>query len=109
CLGTKDYHISAPKSQFGHMLGAAGAVEFITAILMLQKQVVLPCLNSNNLNLEQENFQKTDKWQGPISPLADFRDILPQQSFKKEINSVTCLNYGFGGTNSAILISKDNS
>ena len=44
-LGTKDYHISAPKSQFGHMLGAAGAVEFISAILMLQKQQVLPCLN----------------------------------------------------------------
>jgi 3-oxoacyl-(acyl-carrier-protein) synthase len=109
CLGTKDYHISAPKSQFGHMLGAAGAVEFITAILMLQKQKVLPCLNSNNLNPEQENFQKTDKWQGPTSPLADFRDILPQQSFEKEINSITCLNYGFGGTNSAILISKDNS
>jgi len=32
---------------------------------------------------------------------------LPQQSFAKEINRVTCLNYGFGGTNSAITVSKD--
>src|SRR5690606_13579839 len=91
-LGDRDYHISAPKSQFGHMLGAAGAVEFITALLMLQRQAVLPCLNSNTLNTELESFQTTDKWTGPKSPLASFRDLLPQQSFKKEINSITCLN-----------------
>lgn len=108
-LGTKDYHISAPKSQFGHMLGAAGAVEFITAVLMLQKQEVLPCLNSDQLNEEVESFQTKETWEGSKSPLAAYRDLLPQQSFKKEINSVTCLNYGFGGTNSAVLISKDNS
>lgn len=108
-LGTKDYHIAAPKSQFGHMLGAAGAVEFITAVLMLQKQEVLPCLNSDNLNEDLEKFQLTDKWEGSKSPLAAYRDLLPQQSLKKEINSITCLNYGFGGTNSAISISKDNS
>lgn len=108
-LGDKGYHISAPKSQFGHMLGAAGSVEFITAILMLQKQQVLPCLNSFNLNEDIDHFQKTDTWQGPKSPLAAFRDLLPQQSFEKEINSIACLNYGFGGTNSSVLISKDHS
>src|SRR5690606_27465181 len=108
-LGDNGYHIAAPKSQFGHMLSAAGAVEFITALLMLQRQTVLPCLNSFNLNTELENFQTTDKWTGPKSPLASFRDLLPLESFKKEINSITCLNYGFGGTNSSILISKDNS
>lgn len=107
-LGDKDYHISAPKSQFGHMLGAAGSVEFITAILMLQKQEVLPCLNSDNLNDELENFQKTDTWEGPKSPLSTYRDLLPQKTFSKEINSITCLNYGFGGTNSALTLSKHN-
>ncbi len=108
-LGCKGYHISAPKSQFGHMLGAAGAVEFITAVLMLQKQEVLPCLNSDNLNENVETFQTKDTWEGSKSPLAAYRDLLPQQAFKKEINNITCLNYGFGGTNSAVLISKDNS
>jgi len=108
-LGKKDFHISAPKSQFGHMLGAAGSVEFITALMMLDNQKVLPCLNSTNLNPELENFQKTDSWQGPKEPLAAFRDLLPQQTFDKEINSIACLNYGFGGTNSAILLSKDHS
>ncbi|MEO5911449.1 MAG: beta-ketoacyl synthase N-terminal-like domain-containing protein, partial [Pelobium sp.] len=106
-LGKKDYHISAPKSQFGHMLGAAGSVEFITALLMLEHQKVLPCLNANTLNPELENIQKTAHWQGPKEPLAAYRDLLPQESFSKEINKIACLNYGFGGTNSAISISKD--
>ncbi|WP_443938558.1 beta-ketoacyl-[acyl-carrier-protein] synthase family protein [Pedobacter sp. MW01-1-1] len=106
-LGETGYHISAPKSQFGHMLGAAGSVEFITAVLMLQQQTVLPCLNSETLNQELENFQTTAHWNGPKKPLAAFRDLLSQESLKKEINTLTCLNYGFGGTNSAIMLSKD--
>ncbi|SKB91178.1 beta-ketoacyl-[acyl-carrier-protein] synthase family protein [Daejeonella lutea] len=108
-LGDSGYHISAPKSQFGHMLGAAGAVEFITAILMLQKQMVLPCLNANDLNAELENIQKSPDWNGPVEPMNSYRHLLPQQSFQKEVNTVACLNYGFGGTNSAMLVSKDVS
>ena len=89
------------------MLGAAGAVEFITALLMLREQAVLPCLNSIDLNPEPENIQKAATWDGPMAPVQHFRHLLPQQSFKKEINTIACLNYGFGGTNSAILVSKD--
>ena len=107
-LGEDGYHISAPKSQFGHMLGAAGSVEFITALLMLKEQKVLPCLNSDTLNPELEPFQKTEAWAGPVKPLEAYRHLMPQQSIAKEINTITCLNYGFGGTNSAISISRDN-
>ena len=106
-LGEDGYHICAPKSQFGHMLGGAGAVEFITGLLMLKNQMVLPCLNSVNLNPEQEPFQKQDSWQGPVKPLGAYRHLVPQKAFAKEINRVACLNYGFGGTNSAISISRD--
>ncbi|MES3017568.1 MAG: beta-ketoacyl synthase N-terminal-like domain-containing protein [Bacteroidota bacterium] len=108
-LGKDGYHISAPKSQFGHMLGAAGSVEFVAALLMLREQKVLPCLNSVTLNPELENFQKKEGWDGPMEPLAAFRDLLPQKTLEKEINTIACLNYGFGGTNSSILVSKDNS
>jgi 3-oxoacyl-[acyl-carrier-protein] synthase-1 len=108
-LGEEGYHISAPKSQLGHMLGAAGSVEFITALMMLREQKVLPCLNSVNLNTELEPFQKAATWEGPVKPLAAYRHLLPQQSFAKEINTVACFNYGFGGTNSAISVSKDQS
>jgi 3-oxoacyl-[acyl-carrier-protein] synthase-1 len=106
-LGEEGYHMSAPKSQFGHMLGGAGSVELITALLMLQNQKVLPCLNSETLNTELEGFQKADNWHGPDRPLAAYRHLVPQKTFAKEINRIACLNYGFGGTNSAMLVSRD--
>jgi 3-oxoacyl-[acyl-carrier-protein] synthase-1 len=106
-LGEEGFHMSAPKSQFGHMLGGAGSVEFITALLMLQNQKVLPCLNSNTLNPELEGFQKAESWVGPNKPLAAYRHLVPQKTFAKEINRVACLNYGFGGTNSAMMVSRD--
>jgi 3-oxoacyl-(acyl-carrier-protein) synthase len=108
-LGETGFHMCAPKSQFGHMLGGAGSVEFITALLMLDKQMVLPCLNSNVLNPELENFQKAETWTGPKKPLIEYRDLVPQKAFAKEINRVACLNYGFGGTNSALMLARDIS
>lgn len=107
-MGDKGYQISAPKSQFGHMLGAAGAVELITAILMLEKQQVLPCLNAVNLNPSLETFQKSEDWHGPTEPLAAYRDLISQHTIDKEINQIVSLNYGFGGTNSAMSISRDH-
>ncbi|MUH35899.1 beta-ketoacyl synthase [Zobellia amurskyensis] len=105
-LGNKGYHVSAPKSQFGHMLGAVGAVEVIVSLLMMKKQMVSPCLNSDTLKSEQEFFQTKDNWQGPKDPLAAYRDLLPQLALAKPIDQIVCLNYGFGGTNSAMAISK---
>jgi 3-oxoacyl-[acyl-carrier-protein] synthase-1 len=107
-IGDKGYHVSAPKSQFGHMLGAAGSVEFIAALQMLEKQKVSPCLNSDNLNTELENFQKAEAWDGPMEPVAAYRDLISPVTIDKEINQIVCLNYGFGGTNSAIAVSRDN-
>lgn len=106
-LGADGYHISAPKSQFGHMLGAAGAVELVAAVLMLKEQKCTPCLNSDRLNDKQEDFQKDQEWRGPEEPIAAYRHLLPQQAVSKQINRIVCLNYGFGSTNSAISISKD--
>ncbi|UKT62886.1 beta-ketoacyl-[acyl-carrier-protein] synthase family protein [Pedobacter mucosus] len=107
-MGEEGYQISAPKSQFGHMLGAAGAVELITAVLMLEKQQVLPCLNANNLNTELEPFQKKPEWDGPNEALNAYRKLISTETINKEINQIVCLNYGFGGTNSAMSISRNN-
>lgn len=108
-FGRDGYHISAPKSQFGHMLGAAGAVEFIVAVLMLQHKKVSPCMNSFELSCEPEDVQKADTWKGPKIPPNEFRHLIPLGSVEKDIQSVCCLNYGFGGTNAAIRISAFNS
>lgn len=105
-LGEEGYHISAPKSQFGHMLGAAGAVEFVVALLMMQKQKVTPCLNTEELSEKRELIQEGAAWRGTEKPIAAFRHLLPITSIAKEINQIVCLNYGFGGTNTAISISK---
>ncbi|MBI1223492.1 MAG: beta-ketoacyl synthase [Bacteroidetes bacterium] len=105
-LGEEGYHISAPKSQFGHMLGAAGSVEFIVALQMLKNQKVAPCLNSEELSDTREAMQDLDTWIGPNNPMAAYRHLIPAHSLEKEINQITCLNYGFGGTNAAMSISK---
>jgi 3-oxoacyl-(acyl-carrier-protein) synthase len=107
-MGDAPFHVSAPKSQFGHMLGAAGAVEFVAAVLMLREQTVSPCLNADRLNEEPEDFQTQTGWTGPKEPLAAYRHLLPAEPLRKEINRIVCLNYGFGSTNSAISISKDH-
>jgi 3-oxoacyl-(acyl-carrier-protein) synthase len=107
-MGEDGYQISAPKSQFGHMLGAAGAVELITAIFMLEQQQVLPCLNAAKLNPDLESFQKTAEWNGPNKPMEAYRQLISPETLDKEINQIVCLNYGFGGTNSAMSISRDN-
>jgi 3-oxoacyl-[acyl-carrier-protein] synthase I len=107
-IGNRPYKISAPKSQFGHMLGAAGAVEFIASVMMLQEQQVLPCLNSFELNTVPEKIQTLPEWQGPEEPMAAYRHLLPLQATAMPIRSIASLNYGFGGTNSAVLISNDN-
>ncbi len=107
-MGAKGYHISAPKSQFGHMLGGAGSVELISAVMMLQEQKVLPCLNSEDLNDKLETFQLDENWEGSTQSCASFRDLIPTSPVEKEINQIVCLNYGFGGTNSAMAISLDN-
>ena len=76
--------------------------------IILKRQEVLPCLNSDNLNSELEVFQTLPDWEGPKNPLNNYRDLIQQETIKKEINSIACLNYGFGGTNSAMIVSKDN-
>jgi 3-oxoacyl-[acyl-carrier-protein] synthase-1 len=107
-MGEEGYHISAPKSQFGHMLGAAGAVELVASLLMLQEQKVLPCLNTDKLNPQLETFQTAPQWEGPNKPLEAYRHLISKDVVEKEINRIVCLNYGFGGTNSAMSISRDN-
>jgi len=85
------------------MLGAAGSVEFIVAVLMLQHQKISPCLNSDILNDQLEPFQSDPNWKGCKEPMAAYRHLLPQQATDKEINRIACINYGFGNTNSAII------
>ena len=85
----KNLSMSSTKSAVGHLLGAAGAVEAVYSIMALQNQTCPPTLNLNDVEEE----------------LADF-DLVPLKAKKREIKAVMSNSFGFGGTNSSLVLKK---
>lgn len=80
--------VSSTKSMIGHLLGAAGAVEAIFAILALRDQVAPPTINLDNPG-EGCNL-----------------NYVPKIAQERAIHSVLSNSFGFGGTNGSLLFSK---
>jgi 3-oxoacyl-[acyl-carrier-protein] synthase II len=80
--------VSATKSITGHLMGAAGGVEAIAILLMMEKGVIHP-----TLNLESPD------------PDCDL-DYVPNEAREKEVKTALSISAGFGGVNSAIVFSK---
>jgi 3-oxoacyl-[acyl-carrier-protein] synthase II len=80
--------MSSTKSSIGHLLGAAGAVEAIFAILAIRDGVVPPTINLDNPSVET-----------PI-------DLVPHQSKKKDIDVALSNSFGFGGTNASVVFRR---
>jgi 3-oxoacyl-[acyl-carrier-protein] synthase II len=76
--------MSSTKSAIGHLLGAAGAVEAIFALLSMRDQMVPPTLNLHD-------------------PEETFIDLVPLQSKERKVNHVLSNSFGFGGTNASII------
>lgn len=87
--GIKHVSMSSTKSSIGHLLGAAGAVEAVYSILALRDQICPPTLNLEN----------------PADELADF-DLVPLKAKKREIKVVMSNSFGFGGTNSSLVLKQ---
>ncbi len=79
--------ISSTKSMTGHLLGAAGAVEFIATILALRHQIVPPTIN----------YEYPD-------PDCDL-NYTPNQAVEAKLDAALSNNFGFGGHN-AVLAAK---
>jgi 3-oxoacyl-[acyl-carrier-protein] synthase II len=80
--------VSSSKSQFGHLLGAAGAIETIVCILAMQNNLLPP-----TINLEQ----------------ADTRcdlDYVPGSARPADVNAVLCNSFGFGGHNVSLVLRR---
>jgi 3-oxoacyl-[acyl-carrier-protein] synthase II len=79
--------MSSTKSAIGHLLGAAGSVEAIFAILALRDGVVPPTLNLDN-----------------PSPSCDI-DLVPKQAKERRVRYALSNSFGFGGTNASLIFS----
>jgi 3-oxoacyl-[acyl-carrier-protein] synthase II len=76
--------MSSTKSSIGHLLGAAGAVEAIFAILAIRDQIAPPTLNLDNPAVETAI------------------DLTPHVARKRPIHAALSNSFGFGGTNASL-------
>jgi 3-oxoacyl-[acyl-carrier-protein] synthase II len=81
-------HISSTKSMTGHLLGAAGAVEAIAAILATVHDMIPPTIN----------YEYPD-------PACDL-DYTPNVARRHPVRYALSNTFGFGGHNATILIKK---
>lgn len=80
--------ISSTKSMTGHECWMAGASEIVYSTLMMRNNFVAPNIN----------FEEPDEYSEPLNIAAKTVDT--------EINCVLSNSFGFGGTNSALVIKK---
>ena len=85
---SKKVMISSSKSNIGHLLGAAGAVEAIICTKALEKGIVPPTINYI------EKDEECDL------------DIVPNEPRKKDIKITMSNSLGFGGHNACIILKK---
>lgn len=85
----KNLSMSSTKSSIGHLLGAAGAVEAVLSILAIRDQICPPTLNLNNPDASVQGM-----------------DLVPLKAKKREIRAVMSNSFGFGGTNSSLVLKK---
>lgn len=73
--------VSALKSMLGHCMGAASALEAIAAVLTLERQMIPPTINTDEID--------------PDFPVSI--DVVPGRSKLQKINNVLSNAFGFGG------------
>lgn len=84
----KKLMISSTKSMTGHLLGAAGAVEAIAAVLAMEHSIVPPTIG----------YQEAD-------PECDL-DYVPNEARKTPVDYALSTSLGFGGHNACLVFGK---
>jgi 3-oxoacyl-[acyl-carrier-protein] synthase II len=80
--------VSSTKSMTGHLLGAAGGVESIVAVLAIDRGLIPP-----TINLEHPD------------PECDL-DYVPNVARRAEVDAVLSNSFGFGGANACLVFKK---
>ena len=84
----KALKVSSNKSMIGHMLAAAGAVEFIATVLSVHGGIVPPTIN----------YREPD----PDCPL----DYVTRGAEKLAVRYAASNSFGFGGGNACLVVRK---
>ena len=86
----KNLNISSTKSMTGHLLGAAGAVETIAAILSVKNNIVPPTINhfTDDPEIDSSLNYTFNKAQ------------------KREVRTAISNTFGFGGHNACVIVKK---
>ncbi len=81
-------HVSSTKSMTGHLLGAAGAVEAIIAVMATKHDMIPPTIN----------YEFPD-------PECDL-NYVPNKQISKKVNVAVSNTFGFGGHNASLVFRK---
>lgn len=85
--------ITANKSMLGHLLGGAGVVESVIAILSMKNNIVPATVNFNKMDEQTASLIETTLLISNTS----------QPLNKTNSNYVLCNSFGFGGTNASVI------
>lgn len=85
--GTTPPPMSSTKSQIGHTLGAAGAIEAAVSVMALRDGVLPPTINV-------------------ADPSALTRDIVPNVARPATVDTVVSNSFAFGGNNCALVLGR---
>ena len=81
--------VSSTKGQIGHTLGAAGAIEAVITVMAMEAGVVPPLINYTGSEPEMARI-----------------NFVKNRSVAAELKTALSCNFGFGGTNAAVVFRK---
>ena len=87
-LGDRTVEVTSTKSQTGHEMWMAGASEVIYSMLMMQNDFI-----AGNINFENPDEDSA-------------RLLIPPKTVDKRFDTFLSNSFGFGGTNSTLIVSK---
>lgn len=87
-IGDSNIPVTSTKSQTGHEMWMAGASEVVYSMLMMQNDFIAPNIN----------FENPDEDSAKL--------FIPNQRLEKHFDTFLSNSFGFGGTNSSLIIRK---
>jgi 3-oxoacyl-[acyl-carrier-protein] synthase II len=84
-------HVSAIKSMTGHLLGAAGALGALAAVLSIHRGVIPPTINLDNVD--------------PACAALGL-DFTARTAVEKRVDVALANSFGFGGTNASLVFGR---